>query len=126
MSPDFGALLKKLKDWGIEENTLVIDIGTDNGGTAGTSIFNAGMKGRKGSSNQGGTRSPCFFRWPSGGIQGGTECTALSAHLEIFPTLAEITGAMLTDEVERQVEGRSLLPLLKKPAGRMARPSARA
>ena len=32
-----------------------------------------------------------------------------------FPTLAEISGAKLTDDVRRQVEGRSLLPLLKNP-----------
>jgi len=110
---NFGALLKQLKVWGIENNTLVIYIGTDNGGTEGVKIFNAGMKGGKGSPNQGGTRAPAFFRWPDGGIQGGQECAALSAHLDIFPTLAEITGATLSDEVKRQVEGRSLLPLLK-------------
>jgi arylsulfatase len=73
------------------------------------------MKGGKGSPNQGGTRAPAFFRWPAGGIQGGKECAALSAHLDIFPTLAEIAGATLSDEVKRQVEGRSLLPLLKNP-----------
>ena len=117
---NFGMLLKKLKEWGIEENTLVIYLGTDNGGTAGVPIFNAGMRGKKGSSYQGGTRSPCFFRWPAGGIQGGAECAALSAHLDIFPTLAEITGATLTDEVKQQVEGRSLLPLLKNPKAEWA------
>ena len=112
---NFGALLKKLKEWGIEDNTLVIYIASDNGGTAGVKIFNAGMKGSKGTPYQGGTRVPCFFRWPAGGIKGGAECAALSAHLDIFPTLAEITGAKLSDEVRKQVEGRSLLPLLKNP-----------
>ena len=34
---------------------------------------------------------------------------------DIFPTLAAITGAALSDEVKQQVEGRSLLPLLKDP-----------
>ena len=114
---NFGALLKQLKDWGIESNTLVIYIGSDNGGTKGRKIFNAGMKGSKGSVNQGGTRVPAFFRWPTGGIPGGTECAALSAHLDIFPTLAEITGATLQDDVKKQVEGLSLLPLLKNPQG---------
>ena len=112
---NFGTLLKKLKEWGIEGNTLVIFIGTDNGGTAGVKIFNAGMKGGKGTPYQGGTRSPCFFRWPAGGIKGGEECDALSAHLDIYPTLAEITGASLSNDVKKQVEGRSLLPLLKNP-----------
>jgi arylsulfatase len=112
---NFGMLLGKLKEWGIADNTLVIYLATDNGGTAGVSIFNAGMKGGKNTPYQGGTRAPCFFRWPAGGIPAGTECSALSAHLDLFPTLAELTGAKLTEEVKQQVEGRSLLPLLKDP-----------
>ena len=112
---NFGKLLAKLKAWGIEDDTLVIYIGTDNGGTAGVNIFNAGMRGGKGAVYQGGTRAPCFFRWPAGGIPAGAECDALSAHLDIFPTLADIAGANLSDDVKKQVEGRSLLPLLKNP-----------
>ena len=38
---------------------------TDNGGTAGTQIFNAGMRGGKGTPYQGGTRVPSFWRWPA-------------------------------------------------------------
>ena len=112
---NFGKLLAKLKDWGIADNTLVIYLGTDNGGTAGVKIFNAGMKGHKGSPYQGGTRSPCFVRWPAGGVPANLETDALTAHIDIFPTLAEITGAKLSPEVKQQVEGRSLLPLLKDP-----------
>jgi arylsulfatase len=112
---NFGALMRQLDEWGIADNTLVIYIATDNGGTAGVKIFNAGMKGGKGTPYQGGTRAPCFFRWPAGGIPADTECAALSAHLDLFPTLAEITGAKLSDEAKQQLEGRSLLPLLKNP-----------
>ncbi len=112
---DFGQLLAKLQDWGMADNTLVILIATDNGGTAGVKIFNAGMKGNKGTPYQGGTRAPVFFRWPAGGIPAGVECAALSAHLDIFPTLAELTGAQLSPAVQQQVEGRSLLPLLRNP-----------
>ena len=117
---NFGVLLKKLDAWNIADNTLVILIGTDNGGTDGVTIFNAGMRGTKGTAYQGGTRSPCFFRWPAGGIPAGTECDALSAHLDIFPTLAELTGATLSDQVKQQVEGRSLLPLLQNPRAEWA------
>lgn len=112
---NFGRLLQQLDAWNIAENTLVIYLGTDNGGTAGLNIFNAGMRGGKGTSYQGGTRSPCFFRWPAGGIRGGEECDALSAHIDLFPTLAEISGAKLSDEVNQQIEGRSLLTLLRNP-----------
>ena len=112
---NFGTLLIKMKEWGIEDNTLVIFLGADNGGTRGVRIFNAGMRGGKGSPYQGGTRVPCFFRWPDGGIPAGTESVALSAHIDIFPTLAEITGAELSPDAEKQVEGLSLVPLLKNP-----------
>ena len=118
---NFGALLAKLREWGIEDNTLVIYLGSDNGGFAeACKIFNAGMKGSKVTPYQGGTRSPGFYRWPAGGIPAGAECDALSAHLDLFPTLAEITGATLTAEVKQQVEGRSLLPLLKNPKAEWA------
>ena len=117
---NFGKLLEKLDKWKIADNTLVIFLATDNGGTAGVKIFNAGMKGGKVTPYQGGTRAPCFFRWPAGGIPAGMECDALSAHLDIFPTLAEITGATLSDEVKKQVEGRSLLSVLKNPRAEWA------
>jgi arylsulfatase A-like enzyme len=116
---NFGSMLKQLDEWGIADNTLVIYT-NDNGGTAGRKIFNAGMNGGKGTPYQGGTRAPCFVRWPAGKVPAGTECAALSAHLDIFPTLAEITGAKLSPEVQKQVEGRSLLPLLKNPKNEWA------
>ena len=39
----------------------------------------------------------------------------MTAHIDILPTLAEIVGAPLDGELEKQVEGRSLLPLLRNP-----------
>jgi len=112
---NFGLLLKKLDEWKIADNTLVLYIGGDNGGTVGVHIFNAGMRGSKNTPYQGGTRAPCFVRWPAGGIPADAECDALTAHIDVFPTLAEITGAKLSEQVKKQVEGRSLLPLLKNP-----------
>ncbi|MGQ1788074.1 arylsulfatase [Saccharicrinis sp. GN24d3] len=107
---NFGQLLTQLEEWGIANNTIVIFMGSDNGGTKGVPIYNAGMREGKGSPYQGGTRVPCFFRWPDGGIPEGVETDALSAHLDIFPTFAEIVGAELSSKVMQQVEGRSLLP----------------
>ena len=110
---NFGALLKQINDWGLTENTLIIFL-TDNGGTAGVKVFNAGMRGGKGTAYQGATRVPSFWRWPAA-WQGDVDCTALTAHIDMFPTLAEIAGAKLSAKVRGQVEGRSLLPLLKSP-----------
>jgi len=110
---NFGVLTARLKAWGLEENTLVIFL-TDNGGTVGVSTFNAGMRGGKATPYEGATRVPSFWRWPAG-FRGGVDCAALTAHLDIFPTLAEISGLTLNAATRQQVEGRSLLPLLKNP-----------
>ena len=108
----FGYVLSKLDEWGIDKDTLVIFL-TDNGGTAGVEIFNAGMRGAKGTPYSGGTRVPSFWRWPNG-FAGGVDVPALTAHLDIFPTLAEVAAAPLPGNA--RLDGRSLLPLLKNPS----------
>jgi arylsulfatase len=86
----------------------------DNGGTVGVPAFNAGMRGGKGTAWLGGTRAASFWRWP-GTLQSG-ECSALTAHIDFLPTLAEIAGAKLSPKAKAQVEGRSLVPLLENPS----------
>lgn len=108
---NFGRLMGKLKDWGLERDTLVIFM-TDNGGTAGVSVFNAGMRGAKGTPYRGGTRVPALWRWPAK-IKGGVDVNRLTAHIDILPTLAEITGARMPETIK--LDGRSLVPLLNDP-----------
>ena len=107
-----GKVLAKLDALGIAKDTLVIFM-NDNGGTAGVKVFNAGMRGAKGTAWIGGTHASSFWRWPST-IQ-PADCSALTAHIDFFPTLAEIAGAKISDQVRPQVEGRSLVPLLENP-----------
>ena len=107
-----GRLLDRLKALGLEQDTLVIFL-NDNGGTKGCDIFNAGMKGRKGSANNGGARAMSFWRWP--GTLQPAACDQLTAHLDIFPTLAELAGAQIPAEVRALQDGFSLVPLLKNP-----------
>lgn len=71
-------------------------------------IYNAGMKGLKGSVDEGGVRVPLFVRW-DGRIAANRTVSHVVSHIDIFPTLAAIAGAQLPVD---QVEGRSLLPLL--------------
>jgi arylsulfatase len=108
---NFGRLVSKLDEWRIARDTLVIFM-TDNGGTVGVKTFNAGMRGAKVTPYEGGTRVPSFWRWPSG-FAGGKDCNALTAHIDILPTLAEITGAKLPENV--RLDGRSFAPLLQNP-----------
>lgn len=107
-----GKLLEKLKGLGIERNTLVVFM-NDNGGTVGVRVHNAGMRGSKVTPWLGGTRAASFWRWS--GTLAPADVDRLTAHIDILPTLAELAGATLSDIVKAQVEGRSLVPLLKNP-----------
>lgn len=107
-----GRLLEQLDQWGLEKETLVIFM-NDNGGTEGVRIFNAGMRGGKGTPWLGGTRASSFWRWP--GTLVPASCSRLTAHVDFLPTLAEIAGAELNPAARQQVEGRSLVPLLENP-----------
>ena len=106
---NFGRLLARLNEWGLERDTLVIFM-TDNGGTAGVKIFNAGMRGGKVTPYRGGTRVPAIWRWPAG-LPAGVDIPQLTAHLDVLPTFAELAGIKLPDSIK--LDGRSLLPLLK-------------
>jgi arylsulfatase len=111
---NFGKLLNFLDNAGLATNTLVIYLGSDNGGTAGVKFNNMGLRGAKATAYQGGVRIPAFFRWP-GVAQPGAKCEALAAHIDLFPTMMEITGARLPESAKGQVEGRSLMPLIRNP-----------
>jgi arylsulfatase len=106
-----GRLLARLDALGLTGNTLVIFM-NDNGGTVGVPVFNAGMRGQKVTPWLGGTRAASFWRWP-GRIQPG-DIGALTAHIDVFPTLAEIAGVTLNARARAQIEGRSLVPLLTR------------
>ena len=87
-----GALLKKLKDLGIEDNTIVV-YSTDNGNEL---VFwpdggYAPFRGEKGTTWEGGLRVPCLIKWP-GHIQPGTELNGIQSHEDLYVTLAAIAG----------------------------------
>ncbi len=117
---NLGRLMTKLDEWKIADNTILIFM-SDNGMTGGGSgqpgkdlapgfpFYNAGQKGLKNSTDEGGVRVPFFVRWP-GKIKPGQDIDRLAAHIDILPTLAALASAALPPN---QVEGRSLLPLLE-------------
>lgn len=108
-------LSAKLREWGIEKETLLIFM-TDNGSATGANVFNAGMRGRKGSPYEGGSRVPSFWHWP-GTFPAGVDRNQLTAHIDVLPTLAELTGANLPPDLTADLDGRSLLPLLRGTPG---------
>ena len=120
---NLGRFRARLDELGLTENTLLIFM-TDNGTTAGWidrqlgyEYYNAGMRGWKGSQWDGGHRVPCFFYWPAGGITGGRDVDALSAHIDMLPTLVDLLA--LDKPHGRRVDGVSLRSALlgeKSPA----------
>ncbi len=113
--------MARLTSWlekqGLAENTILI-FTTDNGSAAGANVFNAGMRGMKGSPYEGGHRVPFFVRWPKGGLGGGRDIDTLTAHVDITPTLIELCG--LKRPKGPEMHGRSLTPLLKKSSASWA------
>lgn len=107
-----GRLLDSLSQWGIDKDTLVVMM-NDNGTAVGQRIYNCGMRGNKGTAWLGGTRAISFWHWP-GTLTPG-DCSALTAHIDFFPTIAEIAGVELNGKLNSQIQGRSLTPLLMDP-----------
>ncbi|MCX6320854.1 MAG: arylsulfatase [Bacteroidia bacterium] len=107
-----GELLSKLKELGLEKNTIVI-FASDNGphleGGADPDYFNSNglLKGYKRDMYEGGIRTPMLVRWPSK-VKAGSKSDHVSAFWDILPTFAEIAEA----ENPESIDGISFLPSL--------------
>ena len=108
---NLGRLLRKLDAWGLADDTLVV-FTTDNGTATGAPVFDDGMRGTKGTVYRGGTRVPSLWRWP-GTLPAGVDATAVTAHIDVLPTLCELAGVVIPAGTAAKVEGRSLVPLLR-------------
>ena len=101
-----GRILQKLEELKLADDTIVIFF-SDNGPNS--FRWNGGMKGRKGSTDEGGVRSPCFVGWP-GKIAPGTVIQQIAGAFDLLPTLAGLTKAPLPKG--KALDGRDLSPLL--------------
>lgn len=109
---NLGRLRAFLEAEGLGGNTLLIYL-SDNGTAEGEKVFNAGMRGKKGSPYDGGHRVPCFLHWPAGGFDKSVTVDRLAAHLDLLPTLVDLCALRLPKPVE--FDGASLRPLLTDP-----------
>ena len=87
-----GAILNKLKELGVTDNTIVI-YSTDNGNEL---MFwpdggYAPFRGEKGTTWEGGVRVPCMVEWP-GHIPPGRVSNGVQSHEDLFVTLAAAAG----------------------------------
>ncbi|MCC7304708.1 MAG: sulfatase-like hydrolase/transferase, partial [Alphaproteobacteria bacterium] len=104
-----GEILKTLKEEGISDNTLVI-VTSDNGpwyqGSPGR------LRGRKGSTGEGGTRVPFVARLP-GVIPAGSVCNEAASIMDVCPTLIQLAGAPLPG---KKLDGIDIWPMMKGEA----------
>lgn len=101
-----GRLLAKLTHLDLDEETIVVYF-CDNGPNG--FRWNGEMKGRKGSTDEGGVRSPLLIRWP-GHIPAGKTVPQIGAAIDLLPTLADLAG--IEHVGEKPLDGISLAPLL--------------
>ncbi len=101
-----GRLLASLRHLGIADETIVLFL-TDNGPNG--DRYNGGMRGRKGSVDEGGSRVPCFLRW-KGHLDENVEVKTIAAHFDLMPTLAALCDVAVPED-HLPLSGRSLVPL---------------
>lgn len=101
-----GRVTSKLKELKLEENTIVIYL-SDNGPNGWR--YNGGMRGRKGSTDEGGVRSPFFIQWKDK-IQAGKKITHIAGAIDLLPTLANLAG--VDTKTEKPIDGKNLSPLI--------------
>ena len=106
-----GAVLDCLDRNGLAEDTLVF-FTSDNGGAVHfPATDNAPLRKGKGYPYEGGLRVPFIVRWP-GKVPAGEVSDEPVSGIDLFPTIAEATGARVPVEIE--LDGLSLLPLFGK------------
>lgn len=106
-----GRLLRKLDALSLSKNTIVVFF-CDNGPNS--SRWNGGMKGRKGSTDEGGVRSPLFISYPDH-IKSGRLITQISGVIDLLPTLSDLAQVPLLGG--KPLDGVSLEPLLTGRVG---------
>ena len=107
MDWNIGRLLAQLRTLGIERDTIVVFL-SDNGPN--NPRWNAGLKGIKGSVDEGGVRSVCHIRWPAA-IAPGTVVSRVCGAVDLLPTLTDCAG--IAAPPARPLDGRSIRPLLE-------------
>lgn len=120
MDRQIGRLLTKLDDLGLTKNTLVIftsdngpeDIEISNASWSG--IGSAGpLRGRKRSLYEGGIRVPFLVRWPGAIPHGVVNDKTVVSGADLLPTLCEMVGATVPEEVSATQRGQSVAAAFK-------------
>ena len=101
-----GRVLARIEELKLSNDTIVIYF-SDNGPNSWR--WNGGMKGRKGSVDEGGVRAPFVMRW-KGHIRPGTKVPQIAGAIVLLPTLADLAGIPVVST--KPLDGKSVKPLL--------------
>ncbi len=101
-----GRVIARLKALGIYETTIVVYL-SDNGPNSWR--WNAGLRGIKGMTYEGGVRSPCSMTFPAR-IPAGTELDQLASSTDFLPTLCALCGVAVT--ADKPIDGMDLTGVL--------------
>jgi|GEM_PF-53611 len=112
---EIGRVMDELNRLKLDRNTSVFLV-SDNGGSLVTYAKNRPLRGGKYTLCEGGIRSQMIANIP-GITRSGTVTDAAVSALDLFPTICDLTGA----DKPADLDGVSLLPLLKRPASRAGR-----
>jgi arylsulfatase A-like enzyme len=107
-----GIVLEKLRQLGLDDNTVVI-FTSDNGGVSSGDAYSTSLlpfRGGKGRMWEGGIREPFFIRVPGLTRPGSTTQTP-AIHMDFYPTMLELAG--LPPKPQQHLDGVSLVPVLK-------------
>ena len=122
-----GRIRAKLKELGLEENTIII-FTSDNGGMSASNQYrginhprqtldsqfassNLPLRGAKGWNYEGGIRVPLIVHWPNN-IRANSRSHAVVTGTDFYPTLLEMLK--LPALPDQHVDGRSFVPALKE------------
>ena len=111
MDDAVGIVLDKLKELGLNDNTIVV-FTSDNGGVASGDAFsttNLPLRGGKGYQWEGGVREPYFIKVP--GLKNGASIDYPVTGADFYPTLLDLVDIPL--KPEQHVDGVSLKPLFE-------------
>jgi arylsulfatase A-like enzyme len=111
-----GMIMNKLDELGIADNTVLI-FTSDNGGEDRVTS-NAPLRAGKSTLYEGGIREPLIVRWPKV-IKRASLCNKPTSNIDFYPTFLHLAGSRANHS--QQLDGISILPLLKNPKAKLRR-----
>lgn len=129
MDESFGRVMAKLKELGLDDNTIVIFF-SDNGGMSAAnfgnparrvspleldkafSTSNLPLRGGKGWMYEGGIREPLLIYWPKNGQHGVTSDVPVIS-TDFYATILDMVGIDPKPRGNNGIDGQSLVPILK-------------